>query len=262
MGLDRPSNTGCPPVGLHSLCPPKGPCPVPPGLIPASDTAAAELASRIEFDLESVCSDASSTTEDPTEVVVGPTSRATSAVPINSLSLAQVDGSGRRHYFPIKSGPRCTCLGDVMRLSFARSPSAPLSFGSVLHLNFGTLQPCRPCMFEKQRSGRCRRSWLCDFCHLHARESYTSALNIDLGSFLAGRAPNKSSTTVRGQVSSKMPQFVTPEHNIWKTTKGDMAFGMSSYAGSSRSCSGTNCCLTPSEESWRSQLQHGACFSL
>ncbi|CAE7254688.1 PKAR [Symbiodinium natans] len=66
---------------------------------------------------------------------------------------------------PLKSHRKCLAVSDALRLKAARQ-NAPLSFGSVSHLQTRQpLQNCRPCMFE-QRPGRCRKSFLCDFCHL------------------------------------------------------------------------------------------------
>ncbi|CAJ1416266.1 unnamed protein product [Effrenium voratum] len=54
---------------------------------------------------------------------------------------------------------------DVLRLSQADT-SQVRSFGSLLH-SCRTEAPCRPCMFERV-PGRCKKAWLCDFCHLHS----------------------------------------------------------------------------------------------
>mmetsp|Transcript_76402 Transcript_76402/g.177322 ORF Transcript_76402/g.177322 Transcript_76402/m.177322 type:complete len:122 (-) Transcript_76402:91-456(-) len=70
---------------------------------------------------------------------------------------------------PVGSNSRCMRLSDALRLAKARSSETPLSFGSTLHLNFGATQACRPCLFERW-PGRCIKSWLCDFCHLHTND--------------------------------------------------------------------------------------------
>mmetsp|Transcript_22121 Transcript_22121/g.48911 ORF Transcript_22121/g.48911 Transcript_22121/m.48911 type:complete len:250 (+) Transcript_22121:61-810(+) len=224
---------------------------------------AARRLSAADFDLESVSSGSSSDLDDPTEVVIGPTYRATSGVPIDALSLAHTTQRGRQ-YFPIKSGPRCVSLGDVMRLSFARSRSAPLSFGSVLHLNFGGLQPCRPCMFEKQRSGRCRRSWLCDFCHMHQRESFVSPMNLDLGSFLGGRPTQKSSSVRRGKVW-KRPFGQAPPHYSGELERVKMASEARPFMNACTNACSCSAAVGKTVERSRptaQELQHGACFRL
>lgn len=99
------------------------------------------------------------------EIILGPTQLAAYASSLQDLFLPDGLGSDSA---PIKSHGQCLALSDALRLAKARSFNAPLSFGSVAHLV--TRQPlqCRPCMFE-QRPGRCRKSYLCDFCHLSHR---------------------------------------------------------------------------------------------
>merc|ERR1719362_214786 len=84
-------------------------------------------------------------------------------------------------HVPLKSGPRCLSLGDALRLSEARKSQAPLSFGSVLHLNWDGKIRCRPCMFERW-PGRCTKSWLCDFCHLDVYDKQRDGKRIFKGS--------------------------------------------------------------------------------
>eukprot|EP00929_Paragymnodinium_shiwhaense_P015638 TRINITY_DN123736_c0_g1_i1.p1 TRINITY_DN123736_c0_g1~~TRINITY_DN123736_c0_g1_i1.p1 ORF type:complete len:204 (-),score=25.15 TRINITY_DN123736_c0_g1_i1:240-851(-) len=71
----------------------------------------------------------------------------------------------------VKSSSRALHLSDIRRLADFR-PRAPLSFGSLNHfLSDGTGrndQLCRACMFERT-PGRCKRGFLCDFCHLDTR---------------------------------------------------------------------------------------------
>lgn len=101
------------------------------------------------------------------EIILGPTQLAACGTSLQDLFLPE-DRHGSVYPVPIKSHGQCLVLSDALRLAKARSVSAPLSFGSVAHL--ATRQPldCRPCMFE-QRPGRCRKSYLCDFCHLSHR---------------------------------------------------------------------------------------------
>jgi len=74
---------------------------------------------------------------------------------------------------PILSRPNKIALSDVQLLSAARPGLAPLSFGSSVHLAIGEGAGCRPCMFERW-PGRCNKSWLCDFCHMHASTRRTN----------------------------------------------------------------------------------------
>eukprot|EP00913_Durusdinium_trenchii_P016747 g15741.t1 len=58
-------------------------------------------------------------------------------------------------------------VSDVLRLKAQDRPQLQVcSFGSLLH-SCQTEAPCRPCMFERV-PGRCKKAWLCDFCHLHS----------------------------------------------------------------------------------------------
>mmetsp|Transcript_10339 Transcript_10339/g.24900 ORF Transcript_10339/g.24900 Transcript_10339/m.24900 type:complete len:275 (+) Transcript_10339:70-894(+) len=96
------------------------------------------------------------------DIIVGPTKMAAHGSKLRDLSIPQGYGQPA---VPLKSHRRCLAVSDALRLAAARA-AAPLSFGSVVHAQ--TRQPltrCRPCMFE-QRPGRCRKSFLCDFCHL------------------------------------------------------------------------------------------------
>eukprot|EP00448_Togula_jolla_P013273 CAMPEP_0170580630 /NCGR_PEP_ID=MMETSP0224-20130122/6610_1 /TAXON_ID=285029 /ORGANISM="Togula jolla, Strain CCCM 725" /LENGTH=250 /DNA_ID=CAMNT_0010903715 /DNA_START=170 /DNA_END=920 /DNA_ORIENTATION=- len=171
----------------------------------ALQKSAEEFTPSVDFDMESELSDITSLDDDLVEIVVGPTAQATSAVSMDALSLSHEDEHGR-HYFPILSSPGCLYLGDVRRLSQARLRSAPLSFGSIVHLNFGATQNCRPCMFEKQRSGRCRRSWLCDFCHMHPKEAFVSHIEAETDPWSSGGRPPKQPATSGW---SKVPQRPT-----------------------------------------------------
>lgn len=104
--------------------------------------------------------------EDDVRVIVGPSELATGEQNISSFSLPEDGnvGSKQQPWIPIQSNERVLCLSDVLRLGKARSMQAPLSFGSVIHLLGHKEPPCRPCMYEHW-PGRCKKSWLCDFCH-------------------------------------------------------------------------------------------------
>uniref|UniRef100_A0A7S1RPY3 Uncharacterized protein n=1 Tax=Alexandrium catenella TaxID=2925 RepID=A0A7S1RPY3_ALECA len=95
-------------------------------------------------------------------IIIGPTDH---AVRFNSFEEMGIPHQGVPR--PVQSRERAIYLSDVRGLTELGRGSAPLSFGSLLHVCCHRF-PCRPCMFEK-RPGCCRKSWLCDFCHLHAR---------------------------------------------------------------------------------------------
>lgn len=128
--------------------------------------AEAEECAASDFDDDDALSEAS----EPgcsAELVVGPTDLAVQPYRLEDLCLPDRLPSGHVVQAPLQSGPRCVSLRDMARLSAARPAQAPLSFGSTLHLNYGGPQSkCRPCMFERW-AGRCTKSVLCDFCHMH-----------------------------------------------------------------------------------------------
>lgn len=96
------------------------------------------------------------------EVIVGPTPLAVQPLSFSELSIP---GGGKNS---ILSGVASVRISEVVRLKCPRGSSAeplPLSYGSILHI-CGHEDRCRPCMFERS-AGRCRKSWLCDFCHMH-----------------------------------------------------------------------------------------------
>jgi len=97
------------------------------------------------------------------EVVIGPSHFA--FTPLGASDLPLPDGRGGQ--VVMKSSAGAVCYSDVKRLTLVRRgpERQPLSFGSALHLN-GHTDKCRPCLFERA-PGRCRRLWLCDFCHMH-----------------------------------------------------------------------------------------------
>jgi len=112
--------------------------------------------------------------ETDTELVIGPTEfAASSSSSLSSLSIP-VSKVKRRHAGrqrksnAIQSTSTCVLFSETQLLSKARKV-APLSFGSVQHLAARPGQDvvCRPCMFETQRPGKCKKSWLCDFCHMN-----------------------------------------------------------------------------------------------
>jgi len=99
--------------------------------------------------------------DDNDEIIIGPTQF---AVPASCFEELWIPEGNKRH--PVLSRHDRLCITDVLRLSrLVKDSSAPLSFGSLLHI-CGHQQKCRPCMFERV-PGRCRKLWLCDFCHLH-----------------------------------------------------------------------------------------------
>lgn len=120
------------------------------------------------------CSDASDE-EFSDEVIVGPSNLAVTPFQLKDLWLPR---NGRRGATSISSDLRCMAMSDARYLAEARRVDAPLSFGSVLHhLQGGQVSPsctklmCRPCMFEHW-PGRCKKSILCDFCHMHEDVKY------------------------------------------------------------------------------------------
>jgi hypothetical protein len=112
------------------------------------------------------------------EVLIGPTDMGVSGLPITlqQLYLPPFLRNGVPNFnadaspVPIRSGPRRMILSEYLRLKHCRPPAA-ISFGSAIHLNFGPDQGCRPCMYER-RPGRCAKSFLCDFCHLHVGRNF------------------------------------------------------------------------------------------
>mmetsp|Transcript_55066 Transcript_55066/g.131223 ORF Transcript_55066/g.131223 Transcript_55066/m.131223 type:complete len:189 (+) Transcript_55066:112-678(+) len=98
-------------------------------------------------------------------ILLGPSQTCTAPFLIHNLRLP----SRRRFPGPMQSNEDCIALSDILRLSEARS-EFPLSFGSAKHIISGSGEHCRPCMFER-RAGRCSKAWLCDFCHLHTKQT-------------------------------------------------------------------------------------------
>mmetsp|Transcript_103113 Transcript_103113/g.204793 ORF Transcript_103113/g.204793 Transcript_103113/m.204793 type:complete len:494 (+) Transcript_103113:34-1515(+) len=95
------------------------------------------------------------------EIIIGPTQFAVQA---SCFEDVWIPAGNKLH--PVLSRPHRLFITDVIRLSgLVEDAGAPLSFGSLLHI-CGHQHKCRPCMFERV-PGRCRKLWLCDFCHLH-----------------------------------------------------------------------------------------------
>jgi len=99
----------------------------------------------------------------PCRVIIGPTDLAVQPLQLKDAVLPNPYAAS---FSFVQSREEQTCLSDCLRLAHARSFSAPLSFGSVLHVINWPGDSCRPCMFE-HRPGRCKKAWLCDFCHCH-----------------------------------------------------------------------------------------------
>jgi len=159
------------------------PPPKPAKLITASaQPRQPELMKKNELSLEgslcsidsicdSICSVFSSASLTEADVIIGPTHLAVRPMAFEELSLQKepqaFQGVDKAENFPITSRRNMLSLSDIQRLRHWREVDGwrPLSFGSVLHLCNHT-EHCRPCMFER-KARRCRKSWLCDFCHLH-----------------------------------------------------------------------------------------------
>lgn len=119
---------------------------------------------------ESDSEPASEISGDQTEIVVGPTHLSVAPMELSEQLLPErCHGTPLFRMVPVQSDISNIAFQDIRRLSEARFADAPLSFGSVLHLAHGANAYCRPCMFERW-PGRCNKSWLCDFCHLHVRQ--------------------------------------------------------------------------------------------
>jgi len=147
-----------------SACTARGPC---------SGDCHAAAAAKDKEEAEALESEpeVASEDEEPLQVLVGPSQLASAPWAINDLWLLQPpkEEGGAFEKVMISSSPDVLRLSDTKLLAAARPDGLPLSFGYIVHLRFGRRQPCRPCMFEKSKTRSCRRSWLCDFCHLHTR---------------------------------------------------------------------------------------------
>jgi len=117
------------------------------------------------------------------EIIIGPTQF---AVPGSRFEEVWIPEGNKR--YPVLSRPDRLCITDILRLSrLVKDSGAPLSFGSLLHI-CGHQQKCRPCMFERV-PGRCRKLWLCDFCHSHVGRRHRSIQE-------AAQTPKPNSTGV------------------------------------------------------------------
>jgi len=113
-------------------------------------------------------SDEASDLETDAEIKVGPSELANGGSSLSELSIPVKRKHAGKNIkpTPIKSTTECLVYSEIRLLTKARKV-APLSFGSAKHVSKKNDQPCRPCMFESQKPGRCKRSWLCDFCHMN-----------------------------------------------------------------------------------------------
>lgn len=94
------------------------------------------------------------------EIIVGPTDHA--VLPLSFEKLWINDDS-----VAVRSRSKHLSVSDVLLLKSEPEPTNTVrSFGSLLH-SCRTEATCRPCMFERV-PGRCKKAWLCDFCHLHS----------------------------------------------------------------------------------------------
>jgi len=159
-----------------------GAMPYPPSMPPTSsklikkELVAGDFSGDDMTDVDSELEPASDG-EEPVQVLVGPSQLASAPWVINDLWLegpAKTPG-GQPERIMITSTASKLLLSETRLLTLARPDGLPISFGSVVHLRFGKRQPCRSCMFEKSSTRSCRRSWLCDFCHLHTRGSGNNA---------------------------------------------------------------------------------------
>eukprot|EP00933_Yihiella_yeosuensis_P064527 TRINITY_DN67921_c0_g1_i1.p1 TRINITY_DN67921_c0_g1~~TRINITY_DN67921_c0_g1_i1.p1 ORF type:complete len:155 (-),score=10.14 TRINITY_DN67921_c0_g1_i1:150-614(-) len=98
---------------------------------------------------------------DDIEAIIGPTEHAAAPWSLKELWVSESEAGKVR----VRSNSRTISVADYLALLAVGGNSVPLSFGSLLHVN-GRREHCRPCMFERS-VGRCRKTWLCDFCHMH-----------------------------------------------------------------------------------------------
>jgi len=109
--------------------------------------------------------------EHPAQVTLGPSRLAVAPWALEDLWLPQ-DGRDEERK-PILSRSSCVAMSDVQCLQAKEQKSGtPTSFGSVLHLTYGSGQPCRPCIAGLQNLEGCPNKWLCDRCHMqHTNET-------------------------------------------------------------------------------------------
>eukprot|EP00929_Paragymnodinium_shiwhaense_P012885 TRINITY_DN120765_c0_g1_i1.p1 TRINITY_DN120765_c0_g1~~TRINITY_DN120765_c0_g1_i1.p1 ORF type:complete len:628 (+),score=113.78 TRINITY_DN120765_c0_g1_i1:177-2060(+) len=101
---------------------------------------------------------------DEDEYIVGPTHM--SVHPYNLQDMYLINDMGEKAF--VLSGPKELHFSELKLLITPPQPGVKLSYGSILHMNYDAGK-CRPCMFERV-VGRCRRRWLCDFCHMHTKK--------------------------------------------------------------------------------------------
>lgn len=126
--------------------------------------------------------------EEDVEFVLGPTAAAFSPYSVDFVRFPGISPSGEPVLHSVRSRSHVIYLSDVPHLILLGKllgGRGALSFGSVVHFQQdGTPRAvlmdaceqhdrerwCRPCMFER-RGRRCRKSWLCDFCHVHLQRT-------------------------------------------------------------------------------------------
>lgn len=161
----------------------EGPARQMPEIVSTSKRAAASDDEPATFD----CSESSRESDQPgdqVQIIVGPSEHAFRPKPFRAIKLPAIKVPDRaddspststpsteltarssvQEFSELESRPGRLSLLDILRLSRARQ-EAPASFGSAQHLS-GEVANCRTCIFERF-PGRCRKRWLCDFCHLH-----------------------------------------------------------------------------------------------
>mmetsp|Transcript_84491 Transcript_84491/g.185440 ORF Transcript_84491/g.185440 Transcript_84491/m.185440 type:complete len:630 (-) Transcript_84491:168-2057(-) len=152
----------------------------------------------------------------PSTVVVGPTDYAVAPMTFEGLWLpiepdtgqkgGDQDATSAQKKVPIRSRGHQLFLSEALRLGNLRSP--PLSFGSTLHVSWGdACSACRPCMFERW-PGRCNKSWLCDFCHLHVGSPRRSRKRVPQG--------KKADSTHPGAVEMAPETVARSDQNRWQ----------------------------------------------
>merc|ERR1719401_623486 len=124
----------------------------------------------------------------------------------------------------MRSTMRTVSLINILSLSSSkvsmdeRRAGSPLSFGSIVHILFGSRTHCRPCMFDRIPSS-CTRQWLCDFCHVHYHEGKKARTRNRL---LAKAEKNSASAqdVFVGRFQTSGPATAAPPHNLHKSSGG------------------------------------------
>jgi len=221
-----PSRTG--PVA--SVSPPVSDVPYVPAKLTGKDFDILDGSCDDMTDVDSEIESAWDNEED-VQVLVGPSQLASAPWVINDLWLEAPPETpgGPPQRVMIRSMPNRLLLSETRLLSLARPDGLPISFGSVVHLRFGKRQPCRSCMFEKSNTRSCRRSWLCDFCHLHTRGSGNNAY-LDQQQQLPQQQVHRSRTHMkqdRNQVQNMSKRGPVP-HGMTGLTRFADAWGQAS----------------------------------